>query len=60
MKSGRVSVPAESSKEPDVVLETEPEVMRELLIGSLPVDEAIASGHLRVDGGRAEARRPCR
>jgi len=31
--------------------------MRELLSGSLPVDEAIASGRLQVDGERAEARR---
>ena len=57
VKSGRVSVPAESPKEPDVVLETEPGVMRELLSGSLPVDAAITSGHLRVDGEPAEARR---
>jgi putative sterol carrier protein len=57
VKSGRVSVPADSPKEPDVVLETEPGVMRELLIGSLPVDDAITSGHLRVDGDHAEASR---
>lgn len=57
VKSGRVSAPAESPKEPDVVLETDPEVVGELLSGSLPVDDAVSSGRLRVDGERAEARR---
>lgn len=57
VRSRRASVPAESPNEPDVVLETDPGVMRELLSGSLPVDDAITSGHLRVDGERAEARR---
>jgi hypothetical protein len=31
--------------------------MSELLSGTLPVDDAITSGQLRVDGERAEARR---
>jgi DNA-binding HxlR family transcriptional regulator len=57
VKGGRVSVPAESPKEPDVVLETGPGVLSELLSGALPVDDAIASGQLRVDGERAEATR---
>jgi len=57
VKGGRVSVPAELPKEPDVVLETGPGVLSELLSGALPVDDAIASGELRVDGERAEATR---
>jgi len=57
VKSGRVSVPAESPRDPDVVLETGPGVVRDLLSGSLSVDDAISSGQLRVDGERAEATR---
>jgi DNA-binding HxlR family transcriptional regulator/putative sterol carrier protein len=57
VKSGRVSVPAESEKEPDVILETDPGAVGELLSGSLPVDDAITSGRLRVDGELADARR---
>jgi len=57
VKGGRVSVPAESPKEPDVVLETSAGVLPELLSGSLPVNDAITSDRLRVEGERAEARR---
>ena len=57
VKSGQVTVPSSSPKEPDVVVETGPEVMSQLLTGALDVDDAIASGRVSVDGDRAEARR---
>ena len=57
VKSGRVSVPASSPKDPDVVVETAPGDMSKLLTGEVDVDAAIDSGRARVDGDRAEARR---
>ena len=57
VKDGRASVPAPSPGEPDVMLETAPEVMRQLLGGALDVDAAISSGRLRLQGDRADARR---
>ena len=54
---GQVSFPKEPSPEPDVALEMAPEVMAELLPGRLTVDSAIASGQVRVDGSKREARR---
>ena len=57
VKSGQVTVPSSSPKEPNVVVETGPEVMSQLLTGALDVDDAIASGRVSVDGDRAEARR---
>src|SRR5205823_11562329 len=57
VKSRQVTVPSSSPKEPNVVVETGPEVMSQLLTGALDVDDAIASGRVSVDGDRAEARR---
>lgn len=57
VKSGRVSAPAVSDEEPDVVIDTEPEVMSQLLTGAVDVDTAIGSGRVRLDGDPAEARR---
>src|SRR5918996_328967 len=54
---GQVSFPKEPSTEPDAALEMAPEVMVELLPGHLTVDSAIASGQVRVDGSKREARR---
>ena len=57
VKGSRVSVPASSPEEPDVVVETAPGVMSKLLTGELYVDSAIGSGRVRVDGDVDEARR---
>jgi DNA-binding HxlR family transcriptional regulator/putative sterol carrier protein len=60
VKSGRVSVPAfspEEPVEPDVVVETAPGVMSQLLTGEMDVDAAIDAGRVQLDGDRAEARR---
>jgi DNA-binding HxlR family transcriptional regulator/putative sterol carrier protein len=57
VKGGQASVPASSPKEPDVVIETGPSVMSQLLTGSTDVDAAITSGRMRLDGDRADAER---
>jgi DNA-binding HxlR family transcriptional regulator/putative sterol carrier protein len=57
VKSGQVTVPASSPKEPDLVVETAAGVFSELLAGNLDVDAASRSGRLRLEGDRAEARR---
>jgi DNA-binding HxlR family transcriptional regulator len=58
VEDGQACVPAPvSSEEPDIVVETSAEVMRELLTGAREVDAAIASGVIRVRGDRAEAGR---
>jgi DNA-binding HxlR family transcriptional regulator/putative sterol carrier protein len=60
VKGGKVSVPARSPEEPaepDVVVETAPGVMSQLLTGAMDVDAAIDSGRVELDGDRAEARR---
>ena len=60
VKGGKVSVPAlspEEPVEPDVVVETAPGVMSQLLTGAMDVDDAIDSGRVQLDGDRAEARR---
>ena len=57
VKSGRVSAPATSTEEPDVVIDTEPGVMRALLAGAQTLDEAIGTGSLRVEGDRVDAAR---
>jgi DNA-binding HxlR family transcriptional regulator/putative sterol carrier protein len=57
VKSGKVSAPAVSADEPDVVIDTEPEMMSQLLTGAMDVDTAIGSGRVQLDGDRAEARR---
>lgn len=57
VESGRVSAPATSTKEPAVVVDTDPGAMSELLTGNLDLDDAIESGRVRLEGGRAEAKR---
>src|SRR6266511_138144 len=60
VKGGKVAVPAVSPGEPvepDVVVETAPGVMSELLTGAVDVDAAIDSGRVQLDGDRVEARR---
>jgi DNA-binding HxlR family transcriptional regulator/putative sterol carrier protein len=57
VKSGRVTVPASSPEEPHLLVEAGAGVFSELLAGKLDFDTARASGRLRLDGDRAEARR---
>ena len=57
VKSGRVTAPAGSEGEPDVILDVEPAAISDLLSGVMDVDEAVSSGRLRVEGDPAEARR---
>jgi DNA-binding HxlR family transcriptional regulator/putative sterol carrier protein len=54
---GEVTVPAVADQQPDLVLETDPEVLAELLTGRLDVDAARKSGCVRLVGTQAEARR---
>jgi DNA-binding HxlR family transcriptional regulator/putative sterol carrier protein len=56
VSEGRVSFPSEPSSSP-IVLETAPEVMSELLVGSLDVRAAVASGRATLDGSMREAAR---
>jgi DNA-binding HxlR family transcriptional regulator/putative sterol carrier protein len=57
VKAGRVTVPASSPGEPDLVLETDAGTFSEMFAGTLDVDTARKSGRLRLKGDRAEARR---
>ena len=57
VKRGKVTVPASSSDDPDVVLEAGADVFLDLLAGNADLDDAATSGRLRLDGDRAEARR---
>jgi len=56
VSDGRVSFPSEPSSSP-IVLETAPEVVSELLVGSLDLRGAVASGRAKVDGSIREATR---
>ncbi len=56
VSEGRVSFPITPPSRP-IVLETVPEVVSELLVGSLDVSAAVASGRARVDGSIREAAR---
>ena len=56
VSEGRVSFPPEPPSSP-IVLETEPEVMSELLVGSLDLRAAVASGRAKLDGSVREATR---
>jgi DNA-binding HxlR family transcriptional regulator len=54
----QASVPAASTEEdPDLVVETDADVLAELLAGNVDLDVARKSGRLRLHGTRAEARR---
>jgi DNA-binding HxlR family transcriptional regulator len=57
VSNGQVSFPAEPSSEAHVVLETAPEVLAELLAGSVKIDSAITSGRAELEGPKREARR---
>ena len=56
VSEGRVSFPSGPPSRP-IVLETAPEVMSELLVGSLDVRAAVASGRAKLDGSIREASR---
>jgi DNA-binding HxlR family transcriptional regulator/putative sterol carrier protein len=56
VSEGRVSFPTKPPSRP-IVLETAPEVMSELLVGSLVVRAAVASGRAKLDGSIREASR---
>ena len=56
VSEGRVSFPSKPPSSP-IVLETAPEVVSELLVGSLDVREAVASGRAKLDGSVREATR---
>jgi DNA-binding HxlR family transcriptional regulator/putative sterol carrier protein len=57
VKSGRVSAPAPATEEPDVVIDAEPGAMSALLSGALPLEAAVGSGGVRLEGDRADAER---
>ena len=57
VKGGQVSLPAELTEDPDVVIDAEAEAMPGLLSGELALDDAVGSGRVRLDGDRAEAER---
>jgi DNA-binding HxlR family transcriptional regulator len=57
VKSRRVVAPSSSTDDPDVVLDTAPGVMSELLTGALLLDDAIEDGRVSVTGDRADANR---
>jgi DNA-binding HxlR family transcriptional regulator/putative sterol carrier protein len=56
VSEGRVLFPSDPSSSP-IVLETAPEVVSELLVGSLDVGAAVASGRAKLDGSIREASR---
>jgi DNA-binding HxlR family transcriptional regulator/putative sterol carrier protein len=56
VSEGRVSFPSGPPSRP-IVLETAPEVMSELLVGSIDVRAAVASGRAKLDGSIREASR---
>jgi DNA-binding HxlR family transcriptional regulator len=56
VSEGRVSFPTKPPSRP-IVLETAPEVMSELLVGSLVVRAAVASGRAKLDGSIRETNR---
>jgi DNA-binding HxlR family transcriptional regulator len=56
VSEGRVSFPSGPPSRP-IVLETAPEVMSQLLVGSLDVRDAVASGRAKLDGSIREASR---
>lgn len=54
---GRLSFPSDPTWEPRVVLESSLEVLSDILIGRLDLDDALASGGMRIEGPRRDARR---
>jgi ubiquinone biosynthesis protein UbiJ len=53
--SRRVVAPAVTTDDPDVVIDTAPAVISELLTGALRLDDAIEDGRVRLEGDRADA-----
>ena len=54
---GRVTAPSDSTDEPDLVIESDPDVLAGLLSGQTTLDAASKSGRLQVTGTKAEAAR---
>ena len=57
VRDGQLSFPPEAPSEPRLLLETTPQAFAELLAGRLDFDSAIASGRLRAEGTKRDARR---
>lgn len=57
VSGGQVSFPSEPASTAHPVLEAPPEVFADLLAGRLDIDPAIATGRVRIDGSKREARR---
>jgi len=57
VERGRLTAPSQSTEDPDLVVDTEPGAISGLLTGELPLDDAIASRRVHVEGDRAEAQR---
>ena len=57
VRDGQLSFPPEAPSEPRLLLETTPQAFAELLAGRLDIDSAVASGRLRAEGTKREARR---
>lgn len=57
VRGGQVSFPVQAPLKPRVVLEAPPEVFAELFAGYLDLDSALASGEVRLEGPKREARR---
>jgi DNA-binding HxlR family transcriptional regulator len=54
---GTVVVPSDSTDEPDLVIEAEPDVLAGLLSGEMSLDAARKSGGMQLQGTKAEAGR---
>ncbi|MGH2699918.1 MAG: winged helix-turn-helix transcriptional regulator [Actinomycetota bacterium] len=55
IERGRLFFPTEASETPDVVLQTTPDALAELLAGELDLKSAIAAGRLELEGRRRAA-----
>jgi DNA-binding HxlR family transcriptional regulator len=57
VEDGTVAFPAEPAAEPDLVLATSPDVFAEIFGGYTDIDAAVASGRVRIEGTKKDARR---
>jgi putative sterol carrier protein len=57
VKGRQVTAPSDSTDEPDVTINTSREAFAQLFAGSLDIDDASATGELRIAGDETEARR---
>jgi DNA-binding HxlR family transcriptional regulator len=55
--AGKVTVPCESTDEPDLVIDAEPELLAALLSGEMTLDAARKTGCVQLRGTKAEAGR---